>query len=126
MGILASPVNSVFSLSLSGVHLEFHSTFCLSLRLRKPGLMCVEAQGLPLWKSHWKMTKLVTEMVKMSWLNGSMATRPCCGQTEKERKKERQTDKLCFNFMELRKSVPSLSLPLVVSVLPQHRLCSFP
>lgn len=70
--------------ALSGVHLEFHSTFCLSLRLRKPGLMCVDTQGLPLWKSHWKMTKLVTEMVKMSWLNGSMATCLCCGKMEKE------------------------------------------
>lgn len=59
-------------------HLEFHSTFCLSLRLRKPGLMRLDTQGLPLWKSHWKMRKLVTEMTKMSWLKGSMATRLCC------------------------------------------------
>lgn len=61
-------------------HLEFHSTFCLSLRLRKPGLMRLDTQGLPLWKSHWKMRKLVTEMTKMSWLKGSMATRLCCGE----------------------------------------------
>lgn len=59
-------------------HLEFHSTFCLSLRLRKLGLMRLDTQGLPLWKSHWKTRKLVTEMTKMSWLKGSMATRLCC------------------------------------------------
>lgn len=63
-----------------GGHLEFHSTFCLSLRLRKPGLMRLDTQGLPLWKSHWKMRKLVTEMTRMSWLKGSMATRLCCGE----------------------------------------------
>ena len=66
-------------------HLEFHSTFCLSLRLRKPGLMRVDIQGLTLWKSHWKVKKLVTEMVRISWLNGSMATRPHCGTTERKK-----------------------------------------
>lgn len=59
-------------------YLEFHSTFCLSLRLRKLGLMRIDIQGLTLWKSHWKVRKLVTEMVRMSWLNGSMATQLHC------------------------------------------------
>lgn len=60
-------------------YLEFHSTFCLSLRLRKPELTRTDTQGLTLWKSHWKVRKLVTEMARMSWLNGSMATRVRCG-----------------------------------------------
>lgn len=76
-------------------YLEFHSTFCLSLRLRKPGLTRVDTQGLTLWKSHWKVRKLVTEMVRMSWLNGSMATQLRCvgargGGTGKEEKKKRR------------------------------------
>lgn len=73
------------NLCVSG-HLEFHSTFCLSLRPRKPWLIRVDTQGLTLWKSHWKVRKLDTEMVRISWLNGSMATQLRCGGTEKERR----------------------------------------
>lgn len=59
------------------------------------------------------MMKLVTEMVKMSWLNGSMATRPCCGQTEEERKKERQTDgRAVFQFHGISEICP---FPVIVS-----------
>ncbi|TNN84666.1 hypothetical protein EYF80_005081 [Liparis tanakae] len=50
--------------------------------------MRLDVQGLTLWKSHWKAKKLVTEMARMSWLNGSMATQPDCGREEgKEGKK---------------------------------------
>lgn len=76
-------------------HLEFHSTFCLSLRLRKPGLTRMDTQGLTLWKSHWKARKLVTEMVRISWLNGSMATRVHCGRMERRRVQEKWRSKEC-------------------------------
>lgn len=64
--------------------------------------MHLEIQGLTLWNSHWKVRKLVTEMARISWLNGSMATRPHCGTTERKRVKVRAAtvDHAVFNSDE--------------------------
>lgn len=45
--------------------------------------MCLDIQGLTLWKSHWKVKKLVTEIMRITWLNGSMAIQPHCQRKRK-------------------------------------------